>query len=82
MKYIVLEGHPSFGGQRIARSVLIERNQEVWCRPQRVLREEDKGFLALVSAGVNPLLFAGEDAVFGEGQSRSGACKDEATMAP
>ena len=37
---------------------------------------------SVVSAGANPLLFAGEDAVFGEGQSRSDACRDEATMAP
>jgi hypothetical protein len=36
----------------------------------------------LVGAGVDPPVFAGEDAGFGEGQSRSAACKDEATMAP
>ena len=35
-----------------------------------------------VGAGINPRLFAGEDAVFGEGQSRLVAGKDEATMAP
>jgi hypothetical protein len=38
--------------------------------------------VALVGAGVDPPVFAGEDAGFGEGQSRSAACKDEATMAP
>jgi len=37
---------------------------------------------AAVGADVNPPLFAGEDAVFGEGQSRLVVCKDEAPMAP